>query len=69
MHDQPILSEAEWALVMELLEQELHELPVEIRHTRSMTYHDDLHRRREMVQELVERLRSVLLREPVNAGS
>lgn len=59
MHDQPILSDAEWALVVELLEQELHELPVEIRHTRSSSYSEDLHRRLEMVRQLLDRLRPV----------
>lgn len=57
MHDQPVLSDAEWALVIELLEQEQHELPVEIRHTRSSSYSEDLHRRLEMVRQLLDRLR------------
>jgi hypothetical protein len=58
MNDQPKLSDAEWGLVIELLQQELHELPVEIRHTRSSDFSEDLHRRLEMVRSLVARLRA-----------
>ena len=35
MYEEPKLSEAEWALILELLERERSELPVEIHHTRS----------------------------------
>jgi hypothetical protein len=45
-------------LLAELLEQELHELPVEIRHTRSNIVRQELHARLEMVQRMVERLRA-----------
>jgi hypothetical protein len=58
MNDQPKLSEAEWALVRELLERELHELPAEIHHTRVTSYREELKRRAEMVKNLQERLRS-----------
>jgi hypothetical protein len=56
MENQPRLSDAEWALVIEMLERERDELPVEIRHTRSSTMRNDLHRRAEIVQELLHRL-------------
>ena len=59
MIDQPILAEAEWALVTGLLERELEELPVEIHHTRSSQMRDELSQRREMVRELLTRLRPV----------
>lgn len=58
---QPVLEEAEWALVAELLEEERRELPVEIRHTDSRAYREQLHRRLEMVEVLLQRLRHVAL--------
>ncbi len=57
MHDQPRLSAAEWELIVELLERERAELPVEIHHTRSSEYRDELHRRAKMVQDLLDQLR------------
>lgn len=59
MADQPKLSEAEWALLAELLEQEDNELPAEIRHTRTQEVKDQLHQRLELVRQLRERLREV----------
>lgn len=58
MHDEPRLSEAEWDLIIELLECERDELPVEIRHTRNTSVHDELQCRAEMVRELLARLRT-----------
>ncbi len=58
MEHQPPLSDAEWALIVELLQQELDELPAEIRHTRTSSYRDELHQRRDMVVQLLERLRA-----------
>jgi hypothetical protein len=58
MNDQPKLSEAEWALVIELLEREYHELPGELHHTRLTSYREELKRRAEVVKNLLERLRS-----------
>ena len=57
MNDQSKLSEAEWDLVVELLERERAELPVEIRHTRLSNFRDELHRREAMVDDLLKRLR------------
>lgn len=57
MVDQPKLSDAEWDLVIELLERERGELPAEIRHTRVSSVRDELRQRLEMVQQLLERLR------------
>jgi hypothetical protein len=57
MHDQPKLSAAEWELIVELLERERAELPVEIHHTRSAEYRDELHQRAKLVQGLLEELR------------
>ena len=57
MDEQPKLSEAEWDLVVELLERERAELPVEIRHTRTATVRDELRRREHALDELLARLR------------
>jgi hypothetical protein len=56
MYDQPRLSETEWALVIELLQREREELPVEIHHCRVASYREELRRRQEMVHGLLERL-------------
>ncbi len=58
MNDQPKLSEAEWAVVIDLLEREYHDLPGEIRHTRIASYRDELKHRAEVVKNLLERLKS-----------
>ena len=58
MYDEPRLSEAEWALVLELLERERSELPVEIHHTRSSSVRTELQDRAEMVRGLLGRLRT-----------
>jgi hypothetical protein len=52
------LSEAEWNLVVELLECEHEELPVEIRHTRAANVRKELQERAHMVRQLLERLAS-----------
>ncbi len=51
------LSEAERALLLELLESEQSELPVEIRHTRNSAMREQLHERAKLVQELIDRMR------------
>ena len=56
MHEQPILSEAEWALIVELLQLEQRELPVEIRHAGGSKTREELHHRLEMVKSLLGRL-------------
>jgi len=60
MYDEPRLSEAEWALVLELLERERSELPVEIHHTRSSSVRTELQDRAEMVRGLLGRLRTTV---------
>lgn len=57
MDEHVTLSEAERGLLEELLEQELHELPVEIRHTRSATVRQELHERLAVVRGLLQRFR------------
>ena len=58
MNEQPKLSEAEWALVIDLLQQERDQLPVEIHHTRSAAFRDELNCRRHLVASLLERLQA-----------
>ena len=60
MHDQPILTESEWALVIELLQLEQRELPVEIRHATGLVAREEMHRRLQMVQSLLSRLQSTV---------
>ena len=62
MDERVMLSEAERGLLADLLEQELHELPVEIRHSRAATVRQELHERLALVKGLLERFR-----EPVPA--
>jgi hypothetical protein len=57
MYDEPKLSDAEWELIVELLERERSELPVEIHHTRSSNVRTELHQRAEIVRGLLGRLR------------
>ena len=57
MDEHVTLSEAERGLLAELLEQELHELPVEISHTRSATVRQELHERLAVVRGLLQRFR------------
>jgi hypothetical protein len=57
MNEQPQLSDAEWALIVELLEWELHDLPAEVHHSRVIRVRDNLRHREEMVKSLLARLR------------
>lgn len=57
MKEQPKLSAEEWALVVELLERERHELPSEIHHTRVASYRKELHEREALVDRLLKRLK------------
>jgi hypothetical protein len=50
------LSHAERELLVELLQKERDDLPVEIRHTRVASYRDRLRHRRALVQELLDRM-------------
>ena len=58
MIDRPNLTEAEWALIVELLQREQNELPSEIHHTRSSSLRDELRARRKVVDGLLLRLTS-----------
>ena len=50
-------SEVERVLLLELLENERNELPVEIRHTVNSRMRGELHERAQLVQGLIERMR------------
>ena len=54
MIEQPKLSQEEWMLIAELLERERGELPAEIHHTRTMTFRNELHHRKQVVDELLK---------------
>jgi hypothetical protein len=56
MSDQPELSREEWTILVELLERERADLHPEIRHTRTSSLRDELHRRLELVEALLKRL-------------
>ena len=56
MNEELRLSESERALLIELLEGELQELPVEIHHSRTINVREGLRHRRTMVRELLDRL-------------
>jgi len=58
MIPQPVLSQSEWELVIELLEKERSELPAEVRHTRTSSLRDELRLREQQIDQLLERLRS-----------
>jgi hypothetical protein len=54
---QPTLTDAEWELIIELLEHERGELPAEIRHTDTTDVRQRLQHRLELVTGLLSRLR------------
>ena len=56
MDEQLKLSRAEWELLVELLEREHNDLPVEIHHSQVAAYREDLRRRQAMVQGLLDRM-------------
>jgi hypothetical protein len=56
MNEHLKLSRAEWVLVVELLQREHDDLPVEIHHCRVSSYREELHRRQELVQGLLDRM-------------
>ena len=68
MSDPPELSKEEWTIVVELLERERVELHPEIRHTRTSSLRDELHRRLESVEALLDRLHS-LAEPPAEKGT
>ena len=53
---QPTLSDAEWSLVIELLQRERSSLPIEIHHTTTRGFREQLRKRLEIVEALLTRL-------------
>lgn len=53
--------DSDWDLIVELLEREERQLPVEIRHTDSHTYKDQLRARLVQVSQLLETMRKAHL--------
>ena len=60
MMSQPILSDEEWGVIMDLLLLEQRELPTEIHHVRNIERHGDLQHRRQLIDQLVERLQPMM---------
>ena len=60
MRDQPVSSEAEWRLLLEMLERESCSLRVEIRHTYKRAYRMELKQRLDAISVLTERVRGGL---------
>ncbi len=58
MIERPILSDEEWALVIDLLRLELSELPVEIHHVQNAERRKELHHRQSVAEGLLNRLTS-----------
>lgn len=56
IQEQPVLSNTEWGLVVELLERERANLPIEIHHTATRNFRDQLKKRLESVEALLSRL-------------
>jgi hypothetical protein len=54
---QPTLTDAEWKLVIELLQRERRELPAEIHHTDATDVRERLHYRVAAIDNLLARLR------------
>lgn len=57
MQEQPVLSEAEWLLVLELLERESYDLPGEIHHTDKRAFRAELKNRMDLVMDVMARIR------------
>lgn len=58
MNQQPNFTEAEWGLIVELLEREQSELPREIRHTRTSSVREELRERLKTIGTLLDQLRA-----------
>jgi hypothetical protein len=56
MNEHQKLSREEWALIVELLQREHDDLPVEIHHCRVRSYREELRHRLEIVQGLLDRM-------------
>jgi len=59
---QPELVDAEWDLILELLEAKRAELPSEIHHTSKPAYRRELESRLEMVEALIAKVKTYRMR-------
>jgi hypothetical protein len=57
MLDEPKFTDEQWALILELVEQERDELPSEIHHTGKTSVREELQHRLELVNPLLEHMR------------
>ncbi len=60
MNQQPMLSDEEWALIVELLQVEQQELPAELHHAENWELREKLERKRQLVDTLLQRLPNVV---------
>jgi hypothetical protein len=68
MNEQPNLSEAEWALMVELLQREHHELPAEIHHCRVAGYREELLQSRRCSAQLCRKTHHNCQKTPLFCG-
>ncbi|HEY3322915.1 MAG TPA: hypothetical protein VGP72_20845 [Planctomycetota bacterium] len=56
MNEQPTLTDEDWALIVELLQLEQQELPTEYHHAEKWELREQLERKRQHVDSLLQRL-------------
>jgi hypothetical protein len=64
---QPELNDAEWDLILQLLEAKSVVLPTEIHHTHKLAYRNELRHRLALVEALIEKLKPSLEQEARSA--
>lgn len=55
----PVLTEAEWNIILELLARERRDLPIEIHHTSTRKYRDMLRDRLRTIEQFLEQFESI----------
>ncbi len=60
MYHQPELTDLEWEMVLDLLENEKRNLPPEIRRTHERHYHQELQERLKRIDDLIVRIRAAI---------
>lgn len=60
MNAQPVLSDSEWQLVLELLEREWGELSSEIHHTDRTAMRHELHERKTLLDGMIHRVKETM---------
>lgn len=53
-----MLSDQEWSLIVHLLEEERHDLPISLQHGAEQAYADAQDDRRMLIDDLIQRLRA-----------